>query len=315
MQRMKRTLFLFGLLLFVSGGIAISYFALDQEINWVTPMAKVTDPDFKKSADLAIGSTHYEFAGPGNAPLVILIHGVSGPMIVWDRTVPTLQKAGFRTLRFDLYGRGFSDRPRVTYDLDLYVNQLTNLLEALAVHEPFHLIGHSMGAIIATEFTARFPARVRKLALIGPAGFPLKATPLAKLIQLPGVGEYLMAVAGDANLRAHNRKYFYRPEGFADFEARFARQLRMRGSKRAILSTYRSVPLQNYREGYRRIGQTGREVLVVWGTEDVSFPYEHHKTLMEAVPGARLVSVPETAHLPQFERPDLVNPALLDYLR
>src|SRR5262245_33250510 len=64
---------------------------------------------------LSDGLVHYQIGGAGRVP-VVLIHGVSGPMAVWDKTYAALVSAGFRVLRYDLYGRGWSDRPAVSYD-------------------------------------------------------------------------------------------------------------------------------------------------------------------------------------------------------
>src|SRR5579872_7227065 len=69
---------------------------------------------------LSDGVTHYELAGPENARTVVLVHGFSVPYYLWDPTFTALVKAGMRTLRYDLYGRGYSDRPAEIYDADLY---------------------------------------------------------------------------------------------------------------------------------------------------------------------------------------------------
>jgi len=59
---------------------------------------------------------------------VVLVHGFSVASYCWERTVPALVEAGFRVLTFDLYGRGYSDRPDGPYNLDLFVRQIDELL-------------------------------------------------------------------------------------------------------------------------------------------------------------------------------------------
>ena len=59
------------------------------------------------------------------------VHGFSVPYYLWDPVVTALTGAGFQTLRYDLFGRGFSDRPNVSYNADLYDHQLTDLLNGL----------------------------------------------------------------------------------------------------------------------------------------------------------------------------------------
>ena len=274
--------------------------------------------DHERAAGIAPDAINFELLGPPDAPLVVLIHGVSGPMMVWDRTVELLSTNGFRTLRFDLYGRGASGRPPDgQYGLPQYLAELDRVLTLAQVppDAPLMLVGSSMGAMIASEFTSLHPERVAALALIGPAGFPLKASPLAKLLEVPTVGDWAMRVFGDASLAAHDRRYYFAPERFRAFQARFEEQLRIAGSKHAILMTLRNAPVQGYLEGYDRVGKTAVPKLVIWGREDQAFPYDNHLKLMPRLPGARLVTVEQAGHLPQVEQDQITGPALLAFLR
>ena len=285
----------------------------DRELNEQTRVA-LKSKDLRKFIRLEDGVTHYELSGPENGPVVVLIHGVSGPMIVWDKTNEALTNGGFRVLRLDLYGRGFSDRVKGPYNLNLFVRQIKNLIDALQVSTPLTLVGSSMGAIITSELARRYPKLVRRVALVGPAGFPLQASPLAKLITVPFLGDYLMNLTGDKTLAEHNRKYFYHPDQFKTFQERFESQLRFKGSKKAILSTFRSVPLQQYLSGYEALGREGRHILLIWGIEDHAFPYSNHTKAIAALKDVEFVSVPEAGHLPQYEQPDITNEALLKFL-
>src|SRR5512133_1271455 len=75
-------------------------------------------------ARLALGYVHYEISGPKEGALVVLVPGLSVPYSTWDRNASFLARGGFRVLRYEHFGRGFSDRPRCSYDLALYVSQL-----------------------------------------------------------------------------------------------------------------------------------------------------------------------------------------------
>src|SRR5512146_2198187 len=79
------------------------------------------------------GCTHYELAGPEDQRPVVLIHGFSVPYFIWDSMFAALVSAGHRVLRYDLLGRGYSDRPRVRYDLELFITQLSELLDRLHI--------------------------------------------------------------------------------------------------------------------------------------------------------------------------------------
>src|SRR5438067_7104597 len=61
--------------------------------------------------NLSAGVTHYELGGPAGGTPILLVPGFSTPYNVWDPTYEGLTKAGFRVLRYELFGRGFSDRP------------------------------------------------------------------------------------------------------------------------------------------------------------------------------------------------------------
>ena len=67
------------------------------------------------------------------APIVVLIHGGTIPSFVWDKQVKPLTQAGFQVLRYDQFGRGYSDRPSVDYDRAFYQKQLGDLLAALDI--------------------------------------------------------------------------------------------------------------------------------------------------------------------------------------
>ncbi len=267
-------------------------------------------------AELSGGVTHYELRGRKEQPLVVLIHGVSGPLTVWDRTVDQLGQAGFRTLRLDLYGRGLSARPKVDYDLSLYITQVRELVDAVAGKQAsFFVVGSSMGAIIAAELASTLGNRIGKVALIGPAGFPIQASASARFLRWPLIGDYIMRTFGHDQLIGHNRRYYYRPGRFLDEQERFAEQLHVKGSKRAVLSTMRHTPVQSFLDGYARLGKTGKPVLCLWGRQDQTFPFSNHSELEKRVPGLELIAIDEAAHLPQLERADLVGPALIGFLQ
>lgn len=104
---------------------------------------------------LSKGYTHYETAGAKTEePVVLFIHGFSVPYYMWDHNFMVLAQAGFRVIRYDLFGRGLSDRPRATHNQELFVTQLQELLEGLAIKEPIHIIATSMGGAVAAAFTA-----------------------------------------------------------------------------------------------------------------------------------------------------------------
>ena len=94
-------------------------------------------------AHLSDGYTHYEIGGPTDGRVVVLAAGATVPYYIWDPTFSALVGAGFRVLRYDYYGRGYSDRPDLPFTQDLYVRQLAELLDALRITQPIDLAGLS----------------------------------------------------------------------------------------------------------------------------------------------------------------------------
>lgn len=267
-------------------------------------------------AHLKSGNTAYELEGSTDSPLVVMIHGVSGPMSVWDELYGPIVRSGFRVLRYDLYGRGNSERVQGPYDHDLFQNQLEELLQHLSLnHYKINFIASSMGNIIASDFIIRNRKQVETFTMIGPAGFPLARDFAQKLSLMPLVGDIATYLNGHKILLQRNKEYFYEPESFIEFLTHYEAQLRIKGSKRAILSTMRNMPVQNYLKGYTELATLEIPTLLVWGENDVSFPFKFSEDLLEIIPHAQFLPVPKAAHLPQLERPKLLIPQILDFLK
>src|SRR5262249_47745693 len=137
----------------------------------VDPERRDIDPSVRQSApgqfvQLTDGYTHYELGGPAGDRVVVLAAGVSVPYYIWDPTFAALVQAGFRVLRYDYYGRGYSDRPDISYSQAMYVRQLAELLDALHIAQPIDLAGLSYGGSVVTSFAEAYPARVRSLIYV-----------------------------------------------------------------------------------------------------------------------------------------------------
>ena len=280
--------------------------ALDDAARATAPGRFVHLPD---------GLTHYELAGPPDAQTVVLVHGFSIPYYIWDPTFAALVEAGFRVLRFDLYGRGFSDRPDTEYNADLYDRQLSSLLHALDIRAPVDVAGLSMGGPVTVHFADRHPERVRRLVLVDPAGFPLKQPLAAGLIRAPLVGEWLMDRFGGQILVKGLVKDLKEPSRFPDYQQRYRTQMQYAGFKRALLSTLRSGFLTHAADAYRRVGEQKRPVLLIWGREDSVIPFAISDKVKAAIPHAEFHAIDDAGHVPHLERPDAVNPILIEFLR
>jgi pimeloyl-ACP methyl ester carboxylesterase len=281
---------------------------------------KLLDPEEREKLPgsfiaLPDGGTHYEIIGPRDGPMVVLVHGFSVPYFIWEPTFQFLAESGYRVLRFDLFGRGFSDRPFVRYDLELFTRQLKDLLDVLSIDACRGVCGLSMGGIIAAEFVNRYPERVERLALIDPAGFPMDTPGIFNALMVPGLGELIFGSIGFGLLESSIAGDFYDPEHIKTFVEQYKVPMQYKGFKRAILSTIRAGLLKDGVAVYKRLGQESETpVLLVWGEEDQTVPYKFSRTFLSLVPRATFLPVAESGHIPHYEHADQVNPTLLEFL-
>jgi pimeloyl-ACP methyl ester carboxylesterase len=259
------------------------------------------------------GVTHYQIAGAADARTVVLVHGFSVPYFIWDQAYDPLVQAGFRVLRYDLYGRGFSDRPNVEYDADLFDAQLLDLLSGLHIQGPVDVVGVSMGGAISVIFTARHPEKVRTLTLFDPAYSTGEAPPW--FLRPPLVGEYLMCVKIAPALPDSQKDDFVHPERYPGYFAHYRVQMLYRGFRHAILSTVRLYLSRDDRPDYEAVGRTGRPVLLYWGQADQDVPFSVSNEVRHTIPQAEFHPLEDAAHLPFYEHPEITNPVLVEFLR
>jgi pimeloyl-ACP methyl ester carboxylesterase len=262
---------------------------------------------------LSKGVVHYELEGPISARTVVLVHGYSVPSFIWDPTYEALTAAGHRVLRYDLYGRGLSDRPRARYDADLYDAQLVELLDALGIRDPIDVAGVSMGGAVAVAFAVRHPDRVKTVALFDPSYSTGRTIPW--FIRAPVIGEWVMEVLIAPHLAEGQLDDFHDRDGHEDYVARYRIQMRFEGFRRALLSTLRDYAPRDNSGEYRSLGASGSPVLLVWGRGDRSVPFARSDDVRRAIPQAEFHPIDAAGHIPHYERASVVSPILVDFLR
>ena len=291
--------------------MSLSYRDETKELNEFT--RKELSGSFIKLPD---GVTHYELNNPEKEDTVILVHGFSVPYFIFDPTFAFLTEAGFRVVRYDLFGRGFSDRPDTRYNLDLFVRQLKDLLDAVRFTRPVSLIGLSTGGPITTAFTARYPERVDKLVLIGPVGArPRLLWKVLKVAAMPVLGEVIISLLGIQGMIRIIVSDLLNPALVENFRNKYGPQMEYKGFKRAILSTIRNNMLTSFIPYYERVGMLGKPVLLCWGRNDPTVPFKSSDELRAAMPKAEFRAIENCGHIPHYEIPEKVNPILLEFLR
>ena len=265
---------------------------------------------------LSDGFTHYELSNPEAENTVVLVHGFSVPYFIYDPTFEFLTRSGFRVVRYDLFGRGFSDRPEARYNIDLFVRQLRGLLDGLLFTRPVNLVGLSTGGPITTVFTARSPERVNKLVLIDPVGAkPLAISWVLKVATMPFVGEAIMGLVRRDGITKTIASNFFEREFVQHFQSRYIVQMQYKGFRRALLSSIRNNMLDSFLEYYDRVGKMDKPVLLFWGQHDTTVPFKHSTLLRAALPHVQFQAIENCGHIPHYEKPDEVNPILLEFLR
>jgi pimeloyl-ACP methyl ester carboxylesterase len=238
----------------------------------------------------------------------------------WEHQQHALS-AHFRVLTLDLPGSGLSDKPEIEYRPDQMLDFFVGFMDALEISHAT-LVGNSMGAGLAIVMALEHPTRVAKLILIG--GLPhqimqkLTSPSIRRALETPAP-VWLISLGNRLfrGLMAESvlREIVHDPALLTPAVIeRSNRNRRRPGIIAPILAAQSALPLWES-EFAMRISAITHPTLVIWGEEDRVFPIAVGKELHRTILGAQFVSIPHAGHLPQWERPDLVNRSLIAYIQ
>jgi pimeloyl-ACP methyl ester carboxylesterase len=298
---------------FVIAAMCISYLFATYTLQPLTK--EVRDQLPGRFVSLSDGVISYQWQGPIDGEKVVLVHGLSTPKFVWDANVQALASAGFRVLRFDHFGRGFSDRPNIIYNEALYIRELLELLDSQNITEPVNLVGYSMGGANVVSFSAQHSHRVKQLILIAPAGFVPKYSGTASLVLTPILGDWLMSILGKDAMLDGIKKEVAKGAAPANMVQQFEQQFQYNGYLRSILSTMRHYPMFDLSESYEKVGLTNIPVHAIWGTEDNVVPFSGSEQVLKYIPKLSLYPVDKATHSVTFAQSERVNALLLTILK
>jgi 3-oxoadipate enol-lactonase len=242
----------------------------------------------------------------GQGEPVLLIMGLGWASNMWHRTRPVLA-ARHRTLAFDNRGAGRSDVPPGPYSMALLASDAAAVLDAAGV-ERAHLLGASMGGMIAQEFALQYPNRLRSLILASTAaGGPRAVQADPEAIQL------LFRRDPNPEERAKAAVPFIYDSGTP--RERIDQDL-------AVLSEWYPHP-----EGYlaqlqgilaweadSRLSKITAPTLVINGENDRLVPSANGSLIAERIPGAKLVLLPHASHIITTDQSAAAHQALLEFL-
>ena len=264
--------------------------------------------------ELSKGLTHYKLSGPSEGKVVVLIHGMAGPFFIWTKVADLLETYGFRVLQYDLYGRGYSDRPDVKYDLDLFINQLAGLLKVLSIKSTLTLVGWSLGGMIAAGYTAKYSKKIEQLILIAPSGVEISRPINAQIIMIPFLGELLMGLLGRQIIVRFALKGLHSNKLVNEFRALVTEQMQYQGYLNSFLSTLRYCVFEDATKHYRTIGKLDIPVLMISGSDDSIVAPEVRSRIGELIPHIHHNEIIGTGHMPHFEQPEEVSGILIKFI-
>lgn len=261
------------------------------------------------------GNCYYRIEGPANGPLLLLLHGATVPGWIFDRLTPLFNTAGWRTLAPDFYGHGYSARPRVNYDYELFQRQIIGLLSALNINQPIALLGHSMGAAVAARLVNAEPHRFNCLVLAAPLLDFSSNSLMARIAAIPMLGEVLMPIFIKPMLMRRRAKRYRNIEDGRWVEM-FRQQLKIPGFGYALLSMIRQGTLANQSITYELLAtQAQRDILIMRGCDDVIFPHDQFLRIRQILPKSQSIEIEATQHAFVLTDPDKLVPVILKFLK
>ena len=246
------------------------------------------------------GGKTSEIREAGEGPAVLLLHGFPLDGAMWSG-VARLLAPRLRVLKPDLPGRGST--PAEAGDMDAYADFVEALLAELPA--PVGLAGFSMGGYVALALMKRRPEKIRALALVDTraaaddaAGKAKRDEAIAK-VRAEGVqaiaDTMLEKVLAPDSLR--NKELVER-----------VRRIMLRQDPKAVEADL--TAMKERPDSTAFLSEISIPVLVVVGEQDVLTPQQEAQEMADAIPGARLVSIPQAGHLTPMERPKAVAEAL-----
>lgn len=204
---------------------------------------------------------------------------------------------GCRVLTYDLYGRGYSERPRGKQNQAFFTQQLNDLIRHEDITDKISIVGYSMGGAIASAFAATQPERIGQLVLLAPAGMEIVSGKLVKfIVGTPIIGDWLMLAFYPNELRKGIQAERKLPTHVPRISDQQENELRHRGFVPAVLSSLRGLLSKSQQEEHNAIHLAGLPVLAIWGRDDAVIPLTAADTLGSWSPTTVQVIVDDAGH-------------------
>jgi len=292
----------------------------EKPVDFIDPETVIKDDAFRSTikkgefTKLSAGYTYYEFENRDADTLLVMVHGFSVPSYIWDSTYHAALSRGYGALRYDTYGRGYSDNPDVVYDVALYSNQLRELLDALHINKKVNLLGLSNGGRTISAFAFQYPERIQNLIYVDPSGFESIAGGIDYPVMVSDQEVQDFKESENYSTMASGQMGdFFDATPYVGWDKRYEEMMKFKGFVKALLSTRMNSPsLENEQ---KRISESGIPVFALWGEQDRVVKLEEVRAnLMQRIPEVELFVLPNAGHLPHMEQTTMFNSILFDQI-
>jgi len=253
---------------------------------------------------------YYETAGEGT-PFVMIHAGVADSR-QWNNEFVFFAQ-NYQVVRYDMRGYGRSEPVEGEFS---HLNDLRALLDALQVHEPFLLMGCSMGGELAMDFAVAQHERVKALIMVdsAPSGLELDVPPLAKFAEAEKAWH-----AGDMDLLTEIETQIW-----FDGTGRTSGQVNQEMRRLLYEMNHRALSNERMALGKRlpnaetpaveRLAELRMPVLVVVGEHDTPYILAAADYMKENLPSAQKMVIEDAAHLPNMDHPEAFYRIVTDFL-
>jgi 3-oxoadipate enol-lactonase len=258
---------------------------------------------------VAAGDVEINYRVEGDGPeTVVLVNGIGDDLEAWLMQVPDLLQAGLRVVTFDNRGIGGSSKPAGPYTSRQGAADAHAVTQALGL-EPFHLVGCSMGGLIAQEYALAYPHDLRSLVLAN-----TYAAPDAYTSGLLEAWAAILAGGGIALVMRQMAPWIFSPEFHAGQPQVLAGFIdEMVGTPQTTESFAAQLAILHDHDSWQRLPAIGQPTLVLVAESDVFIRPDLSRRMLERLPAASWVAVPG-GHAVMWENPGAWNGAIVEFI-
>lgn len=250
---------------------------------------------------------HYLDPHPAGHPAVLLLHGLGSDATSWTLQLPALTGAGFRPIAPDTPGFGQSPYDGRGWSIRRMAADMASLLEELQTG-PAHVVGLSMGGAIAQQIALDYPHLTRRLVLVSTFAI-LRPDTLSGWLYFVQRAILVNTLGLPAQARVVAQRVFPGPR-YGPLREMLVETI-SRADPRAYRKAMASLGLFN---SMKRLGEIKIPTLVVTGADDTTVTPARQRLLVDGIPTARQVIVPDAGHAVPGEQAERFNWELLAFL-